>query len=65
MGRTKRKKKNKTSGSNGPAVDLPLAAERGDLELVRALVTELGADVNQATLTGGRALCRAGERGHV
>ena len=60
------RKKKKTKGQRAkPTQDLFNAAGQGNLEVVRALVTELGANVDQATQTGATPLGVAAQEGHL
>ena len=60
------RKEKKTKGQRAkPTQDLFNAAGQGNLEVVRALVTELGANVDQATQDGATPLCVAAQEGHL
>ena len=64
-GRRRRKKTNKASGSNNQDAKIIAAVQEGDIEPLRALVMELGANVNQAKQNGATPLFVAAQEGHL
>jgi ankyrin repeat protein len=56
---------NQVGLANDGATPLFVAAQNGDLDLMRCIVKDIGADINKATQDGATPLCIAAQKGHI